>query len=133
MADEPPSKQIDAIIAKSGDWRGEMLARLRAIVLDADSGIVEAVKWKKPSKPEGVTVWELGGILCVGETLKNAVRLTFPKGALVKDLKQIFNTRLDSKSVRAVDFHEGEAVDEPALQTLIREAVELNTSKLRNR
>jgi hypothetical protein len=131
MTDESPSKQIDAIIRNSSDWRGEMLATLRAVILDTDSEINEAVKWKKPSKPEGVSVWELGGILCVGEMLKSAVRLTFPKGALVNDPKKIFNTRLDSKSVRAVDFHEGEAVDAVALKALIREAIGLNTSKNR--
>src|SRR5579871_3976008 len=102
MGDVPISKQIDAIIAKSGDWRGETLARLRAIVKQADPDVVEEVKWRKPSRPEGVPVWSHGGIVCVADTLKNAVRLTFPKGARIIDGKGLFNARLDSKSVRAI-------------------------------
>jgi hypothetical protein len=95
--------------------------------------VVEEVKWKKPSKPSGVPVWSHAGILCVADTLKNAVRLTFPKGAQIKDPKKLFNTRLDSKTVRAIDFHEGDPVDEAALQALILEAVRLNTRKERER
>ncbi len=121
-----PAQEIDAIISNADDWRGETLARLRAIVLAAGPDIVEEVKWKKPSRPEGVAVWSCDGIVCIGEMLKNAVRLTFPKGAQVKDPKQIFNTRLDSKSVRAVDFPEGAKLPAPALKALIREAAALN-------
>jgi hypothetical protein len=128
MTDEPPAKQIDAIIAKSGDWRGEKLAQLRAIILDADAQVIETVKWKKPSRPEGVPVWEHGGIVCVADTLKNAIRLTFPKGAQLPDPKRIFNTRLDSKSVRAIDFHESEKVNGAALTKIIQEAAKLNTA-----
>jgi hypothetical protein len=131
--DTPASQQIDAIIKMSGDWRGETLAQLRAVIKKADSAVVEEVKWKKPSKPEGVPVWSHDGILCVADTLKNAVRLTFPKGAQMKDPKKLFNTRLDSNSVRAIDFHKGYTVDEAALQALILEAVGLNTSKVRER
>jgi hypothetical protein len=120
------SQEIDAIISKSGDWRGATLARLRGIVLGAGPAVVEEVKWKKPSRPEGVPVWSLDGIICIGEMLKNAVRLTFPKGAQLKDPKKLFNARLDSSSVRAVDFREGEKVPETALKALIREAVSLN-------
>jgi hypothetical protein len=120
------SQEIDAIISKSGDWRGATLARLRGIVLGAGPAVVEEVKWKKPSRPEGVPVWSLDGIVCIGEMLKNAVRLTFPKGAQLKDPKKLFNARLDSSSVRAVDFREGESVPEMALRALIREAVSLN-------
>jgi hypothetical protein len=126
MADASASKQIDAILKKAGDWRGETLSHLRAVVTGADPNVVEEVKWKKPSRPEGVPVWSQDGILCIGETLKNAVRLTFPKGAALKDPKALFNTRLDSKSVRAIDFHQGQAVDDAALKRLIREAVRLN-------
>jgi hypothetical protein len=126
--DKSISQQIDDIIKKPGDWRGEKLAQLRAFIKEADPGVVEEVKWKKPSKPEGVPVWSHDGILCVADTLKNAVRLTFPKGAQMKDPKKVFNTRLDSNSVRAVDFHEGDTVDEDALRGLILEAVGLNTS-----
>jgi hypothetical protein len=129
MADRPVSQQIDDIISKPGDWRSEMLAHLRAVIKEADPAVVEDVKWKKPSKPEGVPVWSHAGMLCVADTLKRAVRLTFPKGAQLRDPKQLFNARLDSNSVRAIDFYEGVMVDEAALQALILEAVGLNTSK----
>jgi hypothetical protein len=119
-------QEIDAIITKSGDWRGETLSRLRGIVLGAGPAVVEEVKWKKPSRPEGVPVWSLGGIVCIGEMLKSAVRLTFPKGAQMKDPKKLFNARLDSSSVRAIDFREGEKIPEAALRALILEAVGLN-------
>ena len=128
--EKSPSEQIDAIIRESGDWRGKKLSQLRALIKQADPGVVEEVKWKKPSKPEGVTVWSHDGILCVADTLKNAVRLTFPKGAQIKDPKKLFNTRLDSKTVRAIDFHEDDIVDEAALKALILEAVEINTQKI---
>jgi hypothetical protein len=123
---ENASQEIDAIIRKSDDWRGETLSRLREIVLDTNSSLVEEVKWKKPSKPDGVPVWSLDGIVCIGEVLKNAVRLTFPKGTQMKDPKKLFNARLNSSGVRAIDFGEGEKVPEAALKALIREAVELN-------
>lgn len=126
MADESAARQIDAIIAKATDWRGETLSRLRALVLEADPGVVEEVKWKKPSRPEGVPVWSHDGILCVADLLKSTVRLTFPKGARIEDPEKLFNTRLDSKSVRAIDVREGEAVDPVGLQALVREAVRLN-------
>ncbi len=119
-------QEIDAIISKSGDWRGETLSRLREIVLGSGQAVVEEVKWKKPSRPEGVPVWSVGGIVCIGEMLKNAVRLTFPKGAQVKDPETLFNARLDSGSVRAIDFVEGEKVPEAALKALILAAVSLN-------
>ena len=123
------SQQIDDIIKEPGDWRGSKLSQLRALIKKADPAVVEEVKWKKPSKPMGVPVWSHEGILCIGDTLKNAVRLTFPKGARMKDPKKLFNTRLDSNTVRAIDFHEGETVDEAAFKTLILEAVRLNTTK----
>ena len=125
------SQQIDAIIEKSADWRGKTLSRFRALIMKADPGVVEEVKWKKPSNPMGVPVWSHDGIVCIGETLKNAVRLTFPKGAELKDPKKLFNARLDSKAVRAIDFHDGDAADEAALEALILRAVKLNTSKVR--
>jgi hypothetical protein len=126
--DESIAQQIDDIISKPGDWRGEKLAHLRALIKEADPAVVEDVKWKKPSRPEGVPVWSHAGIICVADTLKSAVRLTFPKGAQLHDPTQLFNARLDSKSVRAIDFHDGAAVDAAGLQALIREAVGLNTS-----
>ncbi len=124
-----PSQQIDAIIKMPGDWRGEKLSQLRAVIKQADPAIVEEVKWKMPSKPEGVPVWSNNGILCVADTLKKAVRLTFPKGAQLKDPKGLFNTRLNSNSVRAIDFFEGDRVDEAGLKALILEAIKLNTLK----
>ncbi len=108
-----------------------MLARLRGIILSSNSSIIEEVKWKKPSKPEGVAVWYLNGNVCVCDLLKNAVRLTFPKGALVTDPKGLFNTRLDSKGVRAIDFREGERVPVVALRSIVREAATLNVKKSR--
>jgi hypothetical protein len=128
--EKPISEQIDAIIKEPGDWRGKTLSDLRAIINKADPDVVEEVKWKKPSKPSGVPVWSHDGIICVADTLKNAVRLTFPKGAQMKDPKKLFNTRLDSKTVRAIDFYEGVTVDTAALKALILEAVGVNTSKV---
>ncbi len=129
MEDKSAAQQINAIIKKYDDWRGEMLSRLRALIKQADPTLVEEVKWKKPSRPEGVPVWSHDGILCFCDTLKNAVRLTFPKGAQMKDPQKLFNTRLDSKTARAIDFHEGDTINEAALKALIREAVGLNKSK----
>jgi hypothetical protein len=127
------SKEIDAIIKNSGGWRGRRLSELRILINRIDPEIVEEVKWKKPSNPLGVPVWSHDGIVCVGETLKNAVRLTFPKGAQLKDPKKLFNKRLDSKSVRATDLREEDAVDVAALKALILEAVEQNTSRVRDK
>jgi hypothetical protein len=127
------SQEIDAIIKESGDWRGKKLSQLRALIKKAFPAVVEEVKWKKPSKPSGVPVWSHEGIICVADTLKDAVRLTFPKGAQMKDPKKLFNTRLDSKTVRAIDFHEDDAVNESALKALILDAVRLNTPKERKR
>ena len=129
MEDQPAAQQIDAIINKYADWRGEMMSRLRAVIKQADPAVVEEVKWKKPSRPEGVPVWSHDGILCVCDTLKNAVRLTFPRGIHMKDPHKLFNTRLDSKAVRAIDFHAGDPINEAALKSLILEAVELNKSQ----
>ncbi len=127
--EKSPSEQIDAIIQEQSDWRGQKLAQLRALIKQADPAVVEEVKWKKPSRPQGVPVWSHGGNICVADILKNAVRLTFPKGAQLKDPQKLFNTRLDSSTVRAIDFHESDPVDEAALKALILDAVGLNTSK----
>jgi hypothetical protein len=127
--EKTPSQQIDDIIKKSGDWRGEKLAQLRALIKQADTAVVEEVKWKKPSKPEGVPVWSHDGILCVADTLKNAVRLTFPKGAQIQDPKKLFNTRLDSNTTRAIDFFEEATVNETGLKALILEAVKVNIQR----
>lgn len=120
------TQDVDAIVSNATDWRGEVLGRLREIVLAADPAMVEEVKWRKPSRPEGVPVWSVDGNVCIGEMLKSAVRLTFPKGALVKDPKQLFNTRLDSKSIRAIDFREGDPLPKAGLAALVREAVKAN-------
>ncbi|HEX4128308.1 MAG TPA: DUF1801 domain-containing protein [Acidimicrobiales bacterium] len=123
---ERASPEVDAIIGNAHDWRGEMLSRLRQTILGAGAPVVEEVKWKKPSKPEGVPVWSLEGIVCMGEMLKNVVRLTFPKGAGLRDPKKLFNARLDSGTVRAIDIREGEKIPQTALKALILEAVRLN-------
>ena len=120
------TKEVDAIIGDADDWRGEMLSRLREIVLAADPAISEDVKWRKPSRPEGVPVWSADGNVCIGEMLKNSVRLTFPKGAHIKDPNKLFNARLDSKSVRAMDVHEGDKPPTAALKALVLEAVRVN-------
>ena len=114
------SEDVDAILSNADDWRGETLARLREIVRSADPAMEEDVKWRKPSRPEGVPVWSVDGNVCIGEMLKSAVRLTFPKGAQLKDPKQLFNTRLDSKTARAIDFREGDALPKAALTALVR-------------
>ena len=127
------SREIDSIIKSLGDWRGETLAGLRAAIKKASPSLVEEVKWKKPSNPAGVAVWSHDGMVCIGEALKNAVRLTFPKGALISDPKKLFNARLDSKATRAIDVREGESLDDAAFASLIRDAVRLNESKVRAR
>ena len=132
MEEKSASQQIDDIIKAQSDWRGKKLSQLRSVIKKADPAIVEEVKWKKPSRPEGVPVWSHDGNICIADILKNAVRLTFPKGAQMKDPKKIFNTRLDSKTVRAIDFFEGASIDTAALQALILSAVKLNTLKERN-
>ncbi len=124
-----PSDQIDAIIRNAAGWKGNLLSELRDVIRHVDPQIVEEIKWKKPSRPEGVPVWSLNGIICVADILKNAVRLTFPKGAGILDVKKLFNARTDSRTVRAIDFHEGEAVDREALKRITVNAVRINESK----
>ena len=119
--DESPSQLIDARIEELDDWRGEMLSQLRVLIKQADPAVVEEWKWSVP-------VWSHDGIICTGETYKNAVKLTFPKGAKMKDPKKIFNSSLEGNARRAIDFHEGDKVDKIAFKSLIREAVALNTS-----
>jgi hypothetical protein len=120
--DPAASRAIDVIIGAPGDWRSTMLARLRAVILSAGASIVEEVKWKKPSRPMGVPVWSRDGNICIGEALKSAVRLTFPKGALLKDPEHVFSTRLDSATVRAVDFRAGDMVNEARTKHQPRQA-----------
>ena len=118
---ESPSKLIDARIKELGDWRGRTLGRLRALIKEADPGVVEEWKWAVP-------VWSHDGIICTGETYKKAVKLTFAKGASVKDPAKLFNSSLDGNARRAIDIHEGEEVDANAFKALVRQAVALNGS-----
>ena len=124
-----PSELIDARIAGLGDWRGEMLARLRAIIRSADPEVVEEVKWRKPSNPAGVPLWSHDGIICTGEVYKGAVKLTFAYGASLDDSRKLFNASLDGNTRRAIDFHEGDKIDEAGLKALVREAVAFNQAK----
>jgi hypothetical protein len=110
------------------DWRAETLARIRKLIHEADPDVVEQIKWRKPSNPAGVPVWSHAGIICTGETYKNAVKMTFTKGAALADPKGLFNSSLEGNTRRAIDFHEGDKIDEKALNALIRAAVQLNTS-----
>jgi hypothetical protein len=126
MVDDSIAEEIDAIIAKAGGWRGETLARLRQVIVGADPEIVEAIKWRKPSRPEGVATWMLDGNICMADVLKNAVRLTFPKGTRIADPDGLFNVRLDSSGVRAIDYAEGAAVDDAALGRLVQRAAAVN-------
>ena len=122
------SRLIDARIKELGDWRGEMLSRIRALIKQADSQVVEEVKWVKPSNPLGVAVWSHNGLICTGEVYKNAVKMTFPKGSSLEDPSGLFNSCLEGSARRAIDFHEGDKVDEEALKALFRAAVALNIS-----
>ena len=119
---ESASQSIDARITELGDWRGKMLGRLRALVKEADPDVVEEWKWSVP-------VWSHDGLICTGETYKNAVKMTFAKGAALKDPSGLFNSSLEGNTRRAIDFHAGEKIDETALKALIRAAVALNTSR----
>jgi hypothetical protein len=125
VAAESASRFIDQKIKELGDWRGKTLAKVREIIHQADPEIVEEWKWVKPTNP-GTPVWSHGGIVCTGETYKNAVKMTFAKGAALKDPSGLFNSSLEGNVRRAIDIHEGEKVDEAALKDLIRAAVALN-------
>jgi hypothetical protein len=123
-----PSELIEARIRELSDWRGETLDRLRALIRQADPDVVEDVKWKKPSNPAGVPAWSHDGLICTGETYKDRVKLTFAKGASLEDPAGLFNSSLQGNTRRAIDFHEGDKIDEKALKALVRSAVVLNTS-----
>ena len=122
---------IDEKIAEIGGWRGETLARLRALIKQADPEVVEEMKWKKPSNPSGVPVWSHGGIICTGETYKDKVKLTFAKGAALDDPTGLFNSSLKGNTRRAIDIREGDSIDEDAFQALVRSAVAMNISGAR--
>ena len=119
------SKLNDARMEEPSDWRGETLARIRTLIRQADPEAVEELKWRRPSNPAGVPVWSHAGILCTGETYKNAVKMTFAKGASLPDPAGLFNSSLEGNTRRAIDFHEGDPIDEEALKALIRAAVTL--------
>lgn len=127
---ESPSDLIDAGIRELRDWRGETLARVRALIRQADPDVVEELKWKKPSNPAGVPVWSHDGMICTGETYKDHVKVTFAKGAALKDPSRLFNSSLEGNARRAIDIREGDKIDEEAFKALVRGAVVLNTSEL---
>jgi hypothetical protein len=123
---ESPSQLIDAKIKELGDWRGKTLGRLRTLVKEADPDVVEEWKWR------GVPVWSHDGLICTGETYKNVVKMTFAKGAALQDPSSLFNSSLEGNTRRAIDFHEGDKINEKALKALIRAAVTLNKSKAKS-
>ena len=130
---ESPSRLIDAKIAELGDWRGETLARVRALIREADPEVVETVKWRKPTNPSGVPVWEHEGVICTGETYKSYVKLTFARGAALEDPAGLFNASLEGGARRAIDIREGAEVDAEAFKGLVRAAVALNGSSAAGR
>ena len=132
-AEASPSELIDARIEELGDWRGEMLAKVRVLIHQADPQVVEEVKWRKPSNPGGVPVWEHDGILCTGETYKTVVKVTFARGASLEDPSGLFNASLEGNTRRAIDICRGDKLDAKAFQALVRAAVALNASKQASR
>jgi hypothetical protein len=126
---ESGSQEVDVRINELADWRGETLARIRAVIKQADPEVTEECKWKKPSNPAGVPVWSYDGMICTGETHKSVVKMTFAKGAFLSDPAGLFNSSLEGNLRRAIDFHEGDTINEKALKALIRAAVALNMSK----
>jgi hypothetical protein len=131
MTEEAPAELIDARIAGLGDWRGAALARMRQLIREADPEVVETVKWRKPSNPSGVPVWEHAGILCTGEVYKGYLKLTFARGAALEDPAGLFNAGFGGGTRRAIDIREGETVDASAFKALVRDAVALNVGSKR--
>ena len=125
------SEEVDAKIAELADWRGETLSRLRQLIREADPAVTEAIKWRKPSNPSGVPVWEHDGLICTGETYKDKVKLTFARGASIDDPSKLFNSSLDAGTRRAIDIRKGEEIDAKAFKALIRSAVALKGAKAR--
>jgi hypothetical protein len=123
------SQAIDAKITALGDWRGATLARIRRLILEADPEVIEAIKWRKPSNPGGVPVWERAGIICTGETYADKVKLTFAKGASVEDPSRLFNSSLEGATRRAIDIREGDDIDEAAFKALVRNAIAVNVEQ----
>jgi hypothetical protein len=129
MEEKSAPEQIDDIIQMYGGWKGKNLSELRSIIKGVDSSVAEEVKWKMRSRPEGLPVWSRNGILCILETFKNDQKLVFFKGVHLQDPKMLFNARLNSKTDRAIEFHEGDTIDEEGLKALVLEAVQLNIEK----
>jgi hypothetical protein len=126
-----PSELVDRLISATPDWRGATLAKLRRIIHNSDPAITEELKWRRPSNPLGAPVWQRNGIVCVGSILKERVRLTFFAGASLPDPNKLFNARLDSRTARAIDFYEGDKLNQPALRALILAGVEYNLASKR--
>lgn len=126
MSTKSPTEQIDSIIEQYGGWKGELIKRLRTIITDVDANISEEIKWKMATRPEGLPVWMHNGIVCYIETWNDNIKLIFFKGAELADPTKIFNARLNSKSVRAIEFHDGNSVDEARIKDLVIEAIKLN-------
>ncbi len=124
----PPSEAVSERIATLGDWRSKTLSRMRRLIKEADPDVVEEVKWVKPTSPAGVPTWSHDGIVCTGETYQSVVKLTFARGASLKDPARLFNSGLDGNVRRAIDIREGEEIDEAAFKTLVRQAVAFNSS-----
>ncbi|MBH0081828.1 DUF1801 domain-containing protein [Salinibacterium sp. SWN167] len=120
---------MDTTTTSHRDWRGEMLAHVRALIVQAEPAIVEEVKWRKPSNPDGVAAWSLDGLICTGETYKDKVKLTFAQGASLDDPTGLFNSSLDAKVRRAIDLHQGDVIDADAFQSLIQSAVAFNAAR----
>lgn len=133
MEEKPAAQQIDDIIKQYGGWKGELLSSLRAVIKQADPTVVEEVKWKMRTRPEGLPVWSHDGILCLAETFKDNIKLVFFKGAQMESLQQHFNARLNSSTDRAIEFHDGDPVNEAVIQQLVTEAVRLNELKAASR
>ena len=129
MTGKSASKQIDEIITMHPGWKGELLTDIRRVVIQADPGVTEEIKWRMKNRPEGLAVWSLNGIVCFAEIWKDNIKLLFPKGAYLIDTDALFNSRLKSKDIRAIEFKEGNLVDTPRLAKLIKEAVGLNVTK----
>ena len=129
MKDKSADQQIDDIIKLYGGWKGEILSQLRAVIKQADPDVIEEVKWRMASRPEGLPVWSHDGILCIAETFKDNIKLVFFKGVHMNDPKKLFNARLNSKTDRAIEFHDGDTLDVAGLKAFVHEAVMMNESK----
>lgn len=129
MEEKSASDQIDDIIQQSGGWKGELLSQIRSAVMQSEPDIVEEIKWKMATRPEGLPVWSCGGIICFAETWKDNIKLLFPKGAQLKDPNRLFNSRLQSKTIRAIEYREGDQVKKGDLLALVRQAIKLNSTR----